>query len=468
MKLLGKSIVLIGWIVIAGCSEQKSERYSNVLQNNRQQNQVINRKSPESIQLAENVDEVILKNISVINPRKRTVEVKNLAMQGGKIIDESQLKGTAKVYDMTGKFVMPGLIDMHVHAGGNSGLSGAYQYMGGDGTSMAMLYSGVTAFLDLFTDKEVMNLRNRQRREGLIRPDIFAAGPCLTRPKGHCDFDGSTPTASTPAEARKAVQAAAQSKPDVIKLVYDHPQEREANKPTFDKATMQALIDEARKLGIKTVAHIGDWKDARELIEAGVSALTHLYAEPIPNDLVTLIKTRNIFMIPTMAVMEDELTFNEQPNLLNQPLLKATVAPNVLNSYKTGKLDAWLKDWLSKSRKASSTTVKKLANAGVIMAMGSDMNNPGVFAGYSVHREMQLLSKAGVNKWDILTGATTAAGDFLGQRYGVEPGDTANLLVLNQSPLVNISNTQGIHKVIYRGKPLIRENVLQLIPKKTL
>ena len=86
------------------------------------------------------------------------------------------------------------------------------------------------------------------------------------------------------------------------------------------------------------------------------------------------------------------------------------------------------------------------------MLTGTDGGNFGVFQGYSVHRELELLAEAGVSPWAALRAATTDAARFLDRRWGVEPGDEATLLVLEASPVEAIANTKRVHTVI-RGCP---------------
>ena len=86
------------------------------------------------------------------------------------------------------------------------------------------------------------------------------------------------------------------------------------------------------------------------------------------------------------------------------------------------------------------------------MLVGTDAGNWGTIHGYSVHRELILLVEAGLSPWEALAAATTNAGNLLGRHYGVRPGDEANLVILDASPIDDIANTQRISAVISRGK----------------
>lgn len=95
--------------------------------------------------------------------------------------------------------------------------------------------------------------------------------------------------------------------------------------------------------------------------------------------------------------------------------------------------------------------VGALSAAGVLMASGTDGGNLGIFQGYSVHREMELLVESGLTEWSALAAATTVPAGFLGKDWGVRVGQEATLVVLDASPLESIANTQGIRWVIQRG-----------------
>ena len=93
------------------------------------------------------------------------------------------------------------------------------------------------------------------------------------------------------------------------------------------------------------------------------------------------------------------------------------------------------------------------------MLTGTDAGNLGVFQGYSVHRELELFVDAGLSEWEALRAATTNAAAFLGERWGVAPGDEATFVILDGSPIEDISNTQRIHAVVQRGVVVNREEL---------
>ena len=121
-------------------------------------------------------------------------------------------------------------------------------------------------------------------------------------------------------------------------------------------------------------------------------------------------------------------------------------------------LEGWLA-WQRTLIEPNLESVRALATAGVPMLSGTDGGNFGVFQGYSVHRELELLGEAGLSPWAALRSATTDAGRFLGRRWGVESGDEATLLVLDASPVESIVNTKRIYAVVQRGSVVDRASL---------
>jgi hypothetical protein len=326
-----------------------------------------------------------------------------------------------------------------------------------------MLYSGVTGFLDLFSiEDQILSLRDRQRSGGVVGADIHAAGPILTSTGGHgTEYGIPTRVIDSPAEARREIEALAKKRPDVVKIVYDHA----GRQPTITHATLVEAIRTAKRLNLKTVVHIGTWKDAREAVEAGASAITHTFGpEEIPDDLVTLMRNNGVAHIPTLAVQSELLNIIADPRLLDRPLLARTVSKSVIDAYRdTSRFDARTKGfaaWLRRLGPSVPHSVAKLQRAGVQVLAGTDAGNLGTFQGYSLHRELELLVAAGLTTWEALAAATTRAGEFLGRKLGVRPGDEASFVLLEGSPVDTIANTQRIAVVVHHGHVIDRDALL--------
>ncbi len=411
--------------------------------------------------------DLLLQNAQIIDPTAQKISRGSILIRNGKI--EQILTAVPRDFkgeklDLAGKWVVPGFNDMHVHSYGNLAPGNNMQLLMAPGVAKMMLYCGVTGFLDLFSaENEILRLRDQQRQSGLPGADIYCAGPILTCTGGHgTEYGVPTRLINSPAEAEKEIAELAPKKPDVIKIVYDHAFGR---MPTIDHATMEAAVKAAARHGIKTVVHIGNWQDTKEALLAGANAITHLFGEEIPHDLVALMKQKNVYSIPTMTVETELVHFAQNPALLDNALLAAVATPAVITAYRdTSKFDNRTKGWMrwQKSMHANCyRSIKKLADGGVKIMAGTDAGNFGIFQGFSVHREMQIMAQAGLSNWQALAAATTVPGEFLGQPFGVRPGSLANLVVLEASPVENIANTQKIAMVIHHGKVVNRGELIK-------
>ena len=411
--------------------------------------------------------DLALTDAVVLNPADESVQRGVLLIEGGRVVgvaDEVPPAFTGEVRDVGGRFVIPALADLHTHSFGNNSPAGMPQLLGPQGTANAALYNGVAFVLDLFSPEEmIFTFRDQRRDEGGQGAVLLAAGPCFTATDGHCSEYGiPTRIVNTPEEARREVEDLAGSRPNVVKIVYDHQSYGGVSFPTVDLPTLTAVLQTARELGFRTVVHVGTWQDVREAAEAGADAVTHTPGpDPLPADLAEIMLRTGTYHIPTLGVQSEFARMVDDPGLLDDPLLVETVPGALLDAYRGGvnpQVEGWLA-WQRTLVEPNREAVRRLAAAGVPMLAGTDGGNYGVFQGYSVHRELELLGEAGLSAWAVLRSATTDAARFLGRRWGVEPGDEATLLVLDASPVESIINTKKVFAVIQRGVVVDRESL---------
>ncbi len=202
----------------------------------------------------------------LVDPATQTVERANLLIEGGRIAGRPAKapEGFAgETLDVTGKWILPGLHDLHTHSYGNQAPGRKMEFLGTPGTGRRMLYAGVTGFLDLFNMEDlIFGLRASQRRGELAGADIFASGPCLTATHGHCtEYGVPTRVIDTPDDARRQITELAAKRPDVVKIVYHH---TPGAMPSIDLETLTAAVAVAAEHGLKTVIHVSSWQDARD------------------------------------------------------------------------------------------------------------------------------------------------------------------------------------------------------------
>jgi imidazolonepropionase-like amidohydrolase len=184
----------------------------------------------------------------------------------------------------------------------------------------------------------------------------------------------------------------------------------------------------------------------------------------MPEDIARMMVERNVASMPTLAMYHDYYGFVLEPELLDYPLARALATPELIADYRSEAMIEYFRQRqteLETDFHNVSTSVKLMADAGVAMLLGTDSGMAGTLQGYSVHRELTVMVEAGMTPWQALAAATTNAGDFLGRNFGVTPGSEANLLVLDASPIEDISNTQSIAAVIHRGNIVDRDSLLE-------
>jgi imidazolonepropionase-like amidohydrolase len=408
-------------------------------------------------------DTLWLKGGSLVDPATQKIQKIDLKISNGLLHQEKSVgkPGTGDgVVDISGKFIIPGIYDMHVHSSfGNPAPGGVHQRLTPLQTSELVLRGGVTGFLDLFADENQIFEARASVRASHLGADIFAAGPMFTCPGGHgSDLYYPTRTVSNPKQAEEQVSELAKKHPDVIKIAYDHAGEEGPPKPVIDLATLRALIRTAKRLKFKTVVHIGNWEDAKAAVNAGADVITHLYETDIPDDLVALMKQKHVIEIPTMSYQTELLHQLENRRLVSAPLLTALIPPEVLEAYRSmNPAESYTKrilDWQVRGRDSYSRSLAKLIKAGIPILSGTDAGDLGVFHGYSIHREMQMMVDAGASPWTALASTTTAAKRFLGRGPGIHEGERADFVVLNGNPIEDISQTQNIEMVFHSGKLL--------------
>ena len=381
-----------------------------------------------------------------------------------------------------GATLLPGLIDMHGHVGNGSAPSWAGVMPDPDRNLRAYLYCGVTTVLDP-ADLETQAFdRRAQVAEGsLLGPRIFTAGPMVTAPGGHpvALLDRMAPwwirwyliprltrQVDTPDAAREAVREIAAFQPDVLKLAVDRIPDQA---PRIRREVLLAAVDEAKKNGLRAVAHIGSTEDAIDAGDAGVAAWVHgVYKERIADDQIEKIAAYGIPMVATIAVFESYALLDQGPRQ-STPLERETVEPEILAGFdEVPDTETWafFRPYLETLRPLRGEwreNVRRLRAAGVTILAGSDTQS-GVFPGAGLHRELHLLTEAGMTPAEAIRAATLDPAVFLANggepELGViAPGKRADLLLVEGDPTVDLANLARIRAVFKDGVPLERQPI---------
>ncbi len=385
---------------------------------------------------------------------------------------EDALPPGAQTEDLTGKFLIPGLFDSHVHLGGSGGVGGGIVEQSDERQVhdlQAYLASGVTSILSLTDDPEALGrLRNLVAQGKMRGPRTFFAGASVTAPEGHpaamFNFvpglaDQLTRQVKTPDEARNAIKDLARLNVDLVKLVLE-PGFPGRPIPRLDLEAFRAAVAEAKARGLKVTVHVGTDADARAAIEAGVDGLEHM-ARGLSAETIALMAAKKVTFTPTLTVYDFEWKRSMLQNADDR--LRRLVMPEVFAGLldPSGAFQGFFNDsqavqGLSRGFAAGLTAVAAANRAGVPIIAGSDAGNPATFHGPGLIHELELLAQAGLPLSDVLIAATSRPATRLNQRTlgRIERGSVADMVVLGEDPLAAVTAYRNVESVYLGGRKL--------------
>lgn len=369
----------------------------------------------------------------------------------------------ATVEDLTGQFVMPGIIDNHVHIGQTHGLDQKAAYYTADNIRAQLrLYAayGVTAVQSLGTDQDAAFAVRQAEREGCpAMARLFTAGLGVVYDHGYGGLPGLPQRVDTPEEARQLVEAQKAKGADLIKLWMDDGFGDIPKLMPYDIS--KAVIDEAHKDGLKAVAHVFYRDSAGEMVDEGLDGFAHeIRDKPIDDTFVAAMKRHGTWQMAATLSREAGFTYTTLP-FLDDPFFTRGIAPEAVATLKSESHRKALADaphfgmYAGVFRLATANFMREV-KGGIRYGMGTDSGLGERFPGYFAHWELELMVKAGLTPLQALTAATGTNAEFMGARDigTIAPGKEADLLVLDKSPLKDIRNTRAIARVYVGGRPV--------------
>ena len=419
----------------------------------------------------------VLNNVTVIDGTgAAAAPASAIVMTDGKIAwvgPSAQLKAPkgADIKDMSGKFVMPGIIDSHVHIGLMHDVTQDEKYFTPENVDADLKqYTayGVTTVQVLGTDKDfVLELRNKQRKSRPTMARVFSAGQGAVIKGGYGGLLGVTNPIATPEEGRKLVDEQAAKGVDFIKLWVDD--ERKTIPVKMPPAVSAAIIDEAHKKGLRAVAHVFYLDDAKELIREGIDGFGHMVRDqPVDQEFLDMMKSKGVWMVSPTLSREMAYSLAIMP-WLNDPFFTRGVTPGTLTALRSMAREKavvlgptrfpglpYEKEvfWdMDRTLYQALKNWQAMVKAGVKTGMGTDSGPNGRFPGFNAHEEMQLQVLAGRTPMEAIKSATADNAEWLKDKTigTIEKGKWADLLVLDKNPLDDIRNTETINAVYIAG-----------------
>ncbi len=421
-------------------------------------------------------DVLVLSNFTLIDGRGGpAVPNSALVATDGRIswigpVSDLKAPAGAAVQDLAGKFVMPGLVDLHTHVSNSDVvMQDPVRFFTREGVTRDLrLYAsyGTTSVASLGTDQKplVYDMRAEQRKGRPTVARIFTAGRGFTVKDGFPTNKGNVPGIPyepvTPAEAAAQMEELAADRPDVVKIWVD---DRFGDFKKTPIEISRAIIDVAHKHGIKVIAHVFYLNDAKQLAAAGLDAFGHSVRDrAVDDELIQLIKKHGTWVIPTLYREWATFKFEDPGPLLADPFFARALdnrQQEVLKSPEYHKAltgDKYFPRYPG-VLKTATENLKRLANAGVPIGYGTDSGVLTRFEGFGEHMELQLMVEAGMTPAQVITAATKSSAEFLGQGKELgtlEQGKWADLIVLGADPLADIKNSRRIDAVYIAGNKI--------------
>ena len=347
--------------------------------------------------------------------------------------------GAARV-DLTGKNVIPGLVNAHGHVN---------NLMSTEATLQTYAAYGVTTVFSLGDEPAgAFTARAEQNTPSLARSRVFLAGPVIA--------------ATTPEAARAQVAKNADQKVDIIKIRVD---DNLGTTPKMTPPIYQAVIDEAHKRGLRVAVHIFYLEDAKGALDAGADFIAHSVRDAdMSPALISLMKSRGICLCPTLMREVSTFVYESTPDFFAEPFfLKHANAQWVEDLKKPAQQEAMRKSAAAQRYKVAlevaSRNLKKAVDSGITIAMGTDTGPVGRFQGFFELKELELMAKAGLTPRQVLSAATRDAARCMriDKELGtLEPGKWADFVALDADPLADIANTKKISDVFIAGNRVAR------------
>ncbi len=398
---------------------------------------------------------VVIRNVNVLSMTSPKIAAKqNVIVRDGRIESVStrlaKMPADTVVIDGTGKYLIPGLAEMHGHIPPPNAPAGVI-----DDVLFLYLANGITTVRGMLGHPGQLELREKAKRGELLAPNLYLAGP---------SFNGNS--INSPQEATDKARAQKKEGWDLLKV-----------HPGLTRDEYDAMAKTAREEGMRFGGHVPEDVGLLHAIEMGQETFDHIdgYVDQLDGkkgsvdqkklaDIVRRSKEAGVWIVPTFALWEVLLNTTPLETLKSYAELKYVPASSVENWARlySERLSQVPREEAKNIVANRVRILRALHEGGVPILMGTDAPQQFSIPGFSLHRELLHMRAAGMSPYEILVSGTVNVGRYFAKRdsFGtIEPGRRADLVLLDASPLDGVENFAKIHGVMVRGRWLSREEI---------
>jgi len=385
--------------------------------------------------------EYVIKNINIVTLTGDEILYNyDVMISEHKIVDIKKNISSMREIDGTGKYLIPGLADMHYHTEAKSEIENQNELK-------LLIANGVTTIRIMWGSEHALELKSKQYQDDFMGPQVYVGSRIL---------DGNPPVfegmrvVESIEDARRAVKEAVESGYDFLK-VYNNllmPQYLE-------------ILDSGKKYNLDIIGHVPVDVGCENALNLGQYGFEH--SKAIPKHLLFKAAKMAAYFDPTLITMKAvSLIKNDQiqDEMYHEGVAKYVDA-NTIKEWKENV--AFFKTYdfkFDRTYQEYVADIKKFHDAGGFLLTGTDTPMPFCVPGFALHEELQIFSEAGIDNGSILRAATINAAKsnhWVDEVGSIEGGKIANLVILNSNPIENIKNTMDIDAVILRGKYINRD-----------
>lgn len=421
---------------------------------------------------------LLITGVSIVDPAAETTSPTSDVLISDGVIVQIAAAGSispqlaARHLAADGLYALPGLIDVHAHIG-DGGLGRQTKEDRRRALHQFVDYGVTTIFVPGGgggNDHHLADWKTYCAEATSVCPGLYGSGALITAPGSHPigTIWGMPDDTDPQVIYERGAIAVAEEDPvepvldtkvamgvDAIKIVIEDGIGPRYPMPRLSKRKVAELVDASHQRGLRVFAHVSRPSHVIDGVEAGIDGVMHSSEDPLEDSLLATMAEEKVFYVATLALYQGFIDHAFQ-RWDPEPFALQGVSPRALASLEdeNSRQPADTPEGATAIEAALRDNLRRAAAAGVPLALGTDVNNPRVFPGYSAHQELALMVDAGLTPAQALTAATVGGAAFLEQEESLgklATGYRANLLLLEDNPLDDIRHTRSLREVVIDG-----------------